>query len=282
MEILLERTGRAVAKCWERAEAATTFAIAQKHPHPSEEEITFIFFGELRDAVQKASNARELEQAFVTDLRTQLPGLSADGVRQIPGLVARVNQHGRWHEGHKSGSDLGVVITRPIVHKHAGGHSVEITRGHARGLLAQAKLGKIRKPNSERFKFRGLTGTQKRIIPKHHSYYWLLLYRLQDLDMNLEPFGWQSCRDRSVGEISDWLQSGTFPAEMSSATLIQKLSTGGVGTDSLSVVEALIDPEASQPRSVEIEVFWPEGAGPRTAILLQQPAESRIVRVSRG
>jgi hypothetical protein len=119
VKIQLERIGRAIAKCWERAEGATAVAIAEKHPHPAEEEITFTFCGELRLAVENASTACEFEQAFIADLRSHLPDLATDGMQRIRGLVARVNPHGRWHEGHKSASDLGGVITRPMVRRQA-------------------------------------------------------------------------------------------------------------------------------------------------------------------
>jgi len=53
-----------------------------------------------------------------------------------------VNFHSRWHEGLRSGADLGVVITRPSVREVTRPGDVVVIRDCPRALMAQAKLGK--------------------------------------------------------------------------------------------------------------------------------------------
>jgi hypothetical protein len=87
-----------IQRCWNQAEAETAKAVAEKYHSPNEEEVTFLFTGERRTAVEKASAAREVERAFLTDLRS-ISGIDDAVVRRGSGLMARVNLHGRQHEG---------------------------------------------------------------------------------------------------------------------------------------------------------------------------------------
>ena len=142
MDVTLTTLGQLIARCWNRAEDSVRGLVAQKHPAPSEELLTDLFAGELRVAVAKASKGRDVEAAFLTDLRRSIPHFDLDVARRASGLVARVNLHGHWHEGKLSAADLGIVVTRPRVQFAWGGTRVEFRRDHATGLLAQAKLGR--------------------------------------------------------------------------------------------------------------------------------------------
>ena len=110
MDVRLENLGKLIEECWNQAEGETIQAVAQKHPAPDEDEITFLFSGELRNSVAKASEAGRVEKAFLKDLRQSIPAADLDMTRWSSGLVARVNRHSRSHEGKVSGADLGVVI----------------------------------------------------------------------------------------------------------------------------------------------------------------------------
>jgi hypothetical protein len=149
--------------------------VAQRHPAPDEDEITFLFSGELRNSVTEASETGSVEEAFLKDLRQSIPASALDMRQWTRGLVARVNRHSRWNEGKVSGADLGVVIMRPLVQLGFRGNSIEFRRDHATGLLAQAKLGR---PGRSGHAWDGLTRPQEDLYPKRREYYSLLLYRL--------------------------------------------------------------------------------------------------------
>ena len=134
MEIRLSTLGQVIAKCWEAAEKETAKAVAEKYPDPGEENITFLFAGELRTSVAQASRQNAFAHAFWVDLQHAFPelGIGSRASLQAAGLVARVNLHSRRHEGHRSGSDLGVIITQPSVRRHSALSQVEVVRDHAR------------------------------------------------------------------------------------------------------------------------------------------------------
>jgi hypothetical protein len=195
MEIRLRQLGHAIARCWLVAEEATAKVIAEKHPDPEEEHITFLFAGELRASVSQASEANVFATAFQADLQHALPELGIGASLRTAGLMARVNFHSRQHEGDRSGSDLGVIITQPSVRRHSSLTQVEIVRDHARALLAQAKLNTRRVRRDGRKTWRSLTRSQKVILPGHSEYSALLLYCLEgSTRSNLTPFCWQLCR----------------------------------------------------------------------------------------
>jgi len=274
MQVRLNTLGQVIAKCWVEAEEATAKAIAEKYPDPEEENITFLFAGELRAAVAHASSKNAFANAFSADLQQALPGFGRDVSSKAAGLMARVNLHSRRHEGRRSGSDLGVIITQPSVRRHSVLPQVEIVRDHARALLAQAKLNKRKARRDGRMSWRSLTRPQKKILPDHSEYSALLLYRLEgSVRSKLAPFQWQSCKGHSIEDIENWLRAGNFPKEISSAEVIRDLSIGTLGTDAGPAVESLADPPSTWPSSIEIRVFWPDGEGPPEHLYLQSVAK---------
>lgn len=271
MDVKLTNLGKLIEGCWNRAEGETIQAIAQKHPAPDEDEITFLLSGELRTAVAEASDAGRVETAFLTDLRQSIHTLDLDITRWTSGLIARVNRHGRRHEGKVSGADLGVVIMRPLVRLAFGGTSIEFRRDHATGLLAQAKLGRQADPSDGGHAWDGLTRPQERLYPKRRAYYSLLLYRLNGQNADeLKPFGWQLCRQHTVKQVQKWLQVDAFPEEISSSEVLRKLFAGSIGTENPKLIKSVIDPPKLEARSITIHIFWPDGAGPPPSPLLHR------------
>jgi hypothetical protein len=267
MELKLSSLGQAIAACWSEAEAATARAVIKEHPDPEEEEVTIVFGGKLRAAVSRASRARRFERALIEDVQRSYPEIPYDSSTQLRGLAGRVTFHKRYHEGKYSGADLGIVVRRPALQPRWDGH-LEVVRGHARGMLAQAKLGKSSDENAPS-SFGQLTHQQKALLSSQAKYYWLLLYRLAG-GTRLAPFAWQSCNGFSISEVKDWLRSGVFPSKKNSNNVIMDLSCGRAGTTDPSVIEQVIDPKSSRrARAVEIEIHWPDGTGP-SELLVQR------------
>jgi hypothetical protein len=276
MIIELQNLGAVVASCWERAEETTRQAVAEKYSAPGEEQVTFLFGGELRAAVTDASNGRQFEAAFLEDLQREFHDIATDSLSNFNGLIARVNLHNRWHEGRYSASDLGVVIRRPFVQR-VGAYEVEIVQDQCSALLAQAKLGRPDEKHEGRMKWGKLTKKQATLIPTHQDYYALLLYRLAGTSGNdLSQFGWQLCRNHSVPKIKAWLRDDRFPEEIRSRDMIWGLSAGVVGTGSESVIERCIDPQNTRAGAIEIHVFWPPGEGPLNQVSLQHEARVEV------
>jgi hypothetical protein len=263
MQIRLQELGRVIAGCWDRAELRTQKAIPDKHPQPSEEELTFLFSGELRCVVEEASAAGMFSDAFKVDLKRHFSWLTSHDLRSFSGLIARVNFHTRSHEGLRSAADLGIAMTRPQV-QCLSDRQFRVFRNSARALLVQAKLGRCSSKQPEKSKWGRLTKQQKKLIPGRESYYALLLYRL-DAERNLARFGWQPCGSASVDEIEMWLRRGMFPNEMGSAQIVNGLAVGIVGTDCRSVIDRLVDPSSSRSTAIELRVFWPDDRGPSGA-----------------
>jgi hypothetical protein len=269
MDIKLKNLEMLIQQCWSRAEDNVIQAVAQRHHAPQEDEITFLFCGELRREVEGASNAGSVEAAFLADLLQSIPALGTDITRRIHGLVARVNRHPRWHEGKVSGADLGVVVVRPVVRLGFGGTEIKFIQDHARGLLAQAKLGRQTDPSRNGHEWNGLTKPQEKLYPKRRDYYSLLLYRLRGSNADeLRVFGWQLCEGHTIRHVKKWLRSDVFPAEILSSEVLKKLFDGSIGTDNPKIIERVIDPPKSEARSVTIHIFWPDGKGPPPSLPL--------------
>jgi hypothetical protein len=259
LKISMKNLGGVIAACWAAAEEATARAIAEKYPNPGEENITFLFGGELRASVAEESRKGSFARAFYADLLL-VPGIGRH-VLKAEGLVARVNLHSRWHEGRRSGSDLGMIVTKPSILWHPELREVEIVRDQARALLAQAKLNKSRQYRDGHISWGTLTKSQqKRFLPEYKEYSALLLYHLEDSARSkLAPFRWQLCRGScSIGDIKSWLLSGAFPEEISSTDVIRRLSAGELGTDK-KFYDSIVDPPASKFGAIEIRVYWPGG-----------------------
>jgi hypothetical protein len=129
-EIRLTTLGRLIEQCWNSAKTDTANSISQKYHGPNEEQLTFLFASELRNAIAEASTTHKIERAFLSDLKNQIPNVDRVA-SNCGGLIARVNFHGRQHEGRRSASDLGLVIRRPLVRIDPSGKRIEIHEDHA-------------------------------------------------------------------------------------------------------------------------------------------------------
>jgi hypothetical protein len=277
MDLALPKLNEIIAECWARAEEKTIQAVAEKYPAIAEEQITFLFGGELRTAVAQASARNEFATAFLADIESQFPDVSANSLSGLGGLIAQVNLHNRWHEGHRSAADMGIVINRPSLFL-AASDLIQVIRDRSQGLLVQAKLGQATSEDTK-MKWRTLTPKQQKLIPAHERYYTLLLYRLRGSSKtDLGQFGWQLCGGHTVREIKDWLSRGTFPNETRSAEVIRNLGVGSIGTADPCLIERYIDPKNSQTSAIEIRVFWPDGEGPQEFVSVRQET-SVVVQV---
>ena len=182
--IPLKRTARAITECWKTAETRTCDAVQANYWAPAEEHITFLFRGELRQAIDEANQRSEFGKAFVADLLSAYPELrGAQRISQSARLFGSVTFHGHSHEGSTSGSDLGLIIRRPsIVVDGWPSDRLTIHDDYARALLVQAKLGRPVQSKPGRVQWGSLTDDQTVLIPKHSQYYSLLLYRWQDAE----------------------------------------------------------------------------------------------------
>src|SRR5258708_20580452 len=261
-----------MASCWNSAEDELRDLVLQEHPSPSEVLITELFAGKLRIAVNQASSTGKVERAFLVDLRRSIPHLPSDITRRTSGLTARVVFHKQRHEGRVSAADLGVLVTRPIVERASGGDRIKFHRSHATGLLAQAKLGRPAKRTKGGHVWNHLTKDQVRLYPERHGYYSFLLYRLNGLKANeLEAFRWQLCRgEPDILQVKEWLRSDVFPEEMTSSQILSKLFARTIRSPHSNVIETIVDPVASDVHSIDLQIFWPDGAGPPPSIELHQ------------
>jgi hypothetical protein len=281
LEVKLTNLGAVIEACWNRAESETREVIARKHPAPQEDEITFLFCGELRTAVEEASNTGIVEKAFLRDLRQSIPALDLRITQLTSGLVAQVNRHSRSHEGRVSGADLGIVIVRPLVQFEYGGDHIVFVRDYTRGLLAQAKLWS--KGNSSKgvlHHWDSLTPSQQRLYSKRREYSSFLLYRLTGQNASeLCTFDWQLCRGHNLKQVKKWFRMDSFPEEISSSDLLRKLFAGSIGTTDTNIIKSVIDPPKSRARAVTLHIFWPDGKGPPPSLALhrqQQRVQQRL------
>jgi hypothetical protein len=273
-QIRLKKLSAVIAQCWASAEEEARAAIREKYWGPTEEQITFLFSGALRGAVASASRARKFEVAFVADLVATCPHLHSEIADVAAGLMGSVNFHNRYHEGKRSGADIGLLVTQPRAERSGWPEGVRIETHYARALLAQAKLGKLKTMQrnlADKISWRGLTAPQQRLIPQHAKYYSLLLYRLTDAESRvLGAFRWQLCNDSSVSDIQKWLRRGGFPAERDSVDVIGALAAGTVGTDNQQVCRMIADPRKSPVQYIEIRVAWPDSRRPPDCLVLRQ------------
>jgi hypothetical protein len=260
-----------IAGCWAEAESGLTALIAEKHPNPSEELITDLLAGELRASVARASGTRRVEHAFLEDLDSQIRSLNVSDARRFGGLIASVTPHTKSHEGRVSAADLGIVILRPQVWlNRRGNDTIECSRDHATGLLAQAKLG-LHKKRREGYSWNSLKKNQEELFPDRRAYYSLLLYRLKGKEMSeFQPLQWQLCRDHRVEDVKQWLRSGLFPGEQPSSALLKHLFDGKIDTLDPGIIQSVIAPTKGDFRAIEIRIFWPDGSGPPPSFHHQQ------------
>jgi hypothetical protein len=263
LEIKLNKLAQVIAACWVEAEARLIKRIADQHPNPSEELITDLLEGELRASVARASETHRVEHAFLEDLYSQIPHLDVSEARRFGGLIARVIPHTKPHESRVSAADLGIVILRPQVWLNGwGNETIECSRDHATGLLAQAKLGHY-KIRGRGYSWNPLKKSQVDLFAGRHAYYALLLYRLKGMKLNeFQPLCWQLCREHTVEDAKEWLRSDLFPEEQRSSALLKKLFDGEIGTPDRDIIQSIVDPTKGDFHTIEIRIFWPDGSGP--------------------
>jgi hypothetical protein len=271
LEIKLTHLAKLLEDCWDSAELETAKLVGRKYPAPNEENLTFLFSGELRSMVEQASEARKIESAFLSDLRATIHNLPYRVEEHARGLVARVTFHGRWHEGHRSAADMGIVVTRPIVDVSLGHTRIEFRRDHATGLLAQAKLACFVNAEESRLRWGTLTPSQVRKFSKRSDYYSLLLYRLGGPTRNeLKTFGWQLCKGHTSRAAQQWLESDAFPDELSSRAILGRLFARTIGSEDPNALESIIDPTEPGAHAIELHISWPDGDGPPPSMSLQE------------
>jgi hypothetical protein len=281
LEIKPNKLAQVIAGCWAEAESRVTELIAKQHPNPPEELITDLLAGELRASVARASGTRRVQNAFLEDLDSQIPSLNFSDARRFGGLIASVTPHTKSHEGRLSAADLGIVILRPQVWlKGWVNQTIECSRDHATGLLAQAKLGHY-KERRKGYSWNSLKKGQEDLYPDRRAYYSLLLYRLKGKELNeFQPMRWQLCRDHMLEDVKQWLRSGLFPEEQPSSALLKSLFDGKIGTMDSNIIQSIIAPTKGDFRSIEIRIFWPDGSGPPASFHReQQHQEVRIQRL---
>ena len=271
LEIKLNKLAQVIAGCWAETESRLAELIAEKHPNPSEELITDLLTGELRASVAHASSTHRVEHAFLEDLASQIPNLDVSEVRRFGGLIASVTPHTKSHEGRVSAADVGIVILRPQVWLNGwGNETIECSRDHATGLLAQAKLGHHKK-RRKGYSWNSLKKKQEDLFPDRRAYYSLLLYRLKGKELSeFQPLRWQLCRDYMVEDLKQWLRSDLFPEEEASSVLLKNLFDGKIGTLDPNIIQSVIAPAKGDFRAIEIRIFWPDGSGPPPSIHHQQ------------
>ena len=235
---------------------------------------SYVFHGELRAVVEKASNEGIVRKSFLKDLEGAFPNLkySQDLSRIAEGIRATTVLHPRELEK-KTGGDLGILLVRPDVYPRDFDDSVlNIDDDHQRGLLAQAKL-KSRQTPSRRSNWGSLTPNQKKVLPQHLSYLSLILYEYSDNErMSLLPFRWQLCHEASINEIERWLQINEFPSLKDSVSIIRMLGSDRIGTNDKNIIQEYICPKVR--RSLIIHIGWPPDASPPLEIKVWKSTHS--------
>jgi hypothetical protein len=271
LEIKLKRLAQVIAGCWTEAESNLGQLITQAYPRPSEELITDLLVGQLRMSVERASGNRKIERAFLQDVESGISHLSYLDASRFAGLVASVTPHNKTHEGKISAADFGFVVRRPQVQLNGwSDKTIECSRDHATGILAQAKLGHQKKRHKG-YSWGRFQKTQEKLYPSRQSYYSLLLYRLGGEKFNaLDSVRWQLCHGNTIEEAKNWLRADRFPEEKTSPEILKQLFDRQIGTDDPDVIESVIAPTPGDPRVVEIRISWPDHSGPPPSFHLQQ------------
>lgn len=242
---------KVISKCWIESEKQLRYSIKKKHQDSDEDFITRLFHDEFKESLNKDSETKKIETAFLIDLRDALPELAYSGelTNVSSGLIASSTLHPIEIEK-KTGGDLGLSINRPNVVLTSQGYSKLQVDFYRRGLLCQAK---VKRRNG---RWGRLTDNQEKVLADRLSYLSLLLYEYVDSKRtNLMPFKWQLCNFFSVTEIKNWLGSDGFPSLSKSDEIINLLGNNEIGTDDISEIEKFICPE-TRP-SLEINIWWP-------------------------
>jgi hypothetical protein len=272
-DVKLNHLEALVAECWINAEKETAAQIAEEHDRPADEPVTFLFEGKRRKAVANASGSGRIASAFLSDVRSSISTLDPNSTPRFSGLIARVNFHNRHNEGHKSGADLGVVLSKPRLNIDAFFSRTDTIPDQAIGLLAQAKLGRCGERPGSVYRWNPHTDQQVRLFPIRHNYSCLLLYRLCGERQNeLRPFGWQLCKNYTADDAQGWLKRDSFPSEKSSAEIMRGLFARSIGTEDAATIKTIIDPSSSAAQAIEVRISWPSGEGPGSSTYLQMPS----------
>lgn len=243
---------KVISKCWIESEERLRSSIKTKHPDLDEPFITRLFYDEFRESLNKASETKKIENAFLIDLRDAFPELaySCELTNVSSGLIASSTLHSKEIEK-ETGGDLGLSINRPDVVLTSQGYSKLQVDLYRRGLLCQAK---VKRRNG---RWGELSENQEKVLADRLSYLSLLLYEYVDPNRtNLMPFKWQLCNSFSVAEIKNWLSSNDFPRLFDSREIINLLGNNEIGTDDISEIEKFICPETRT--SLEINIWWPK------------------------
>jgi hypothetical protein len=170
------------------AEITAKDYIKEYHHDADEEFITDLLHDHIKRELQKASDTKLIQDAFLNDLKSALPHRAAFDFNfdrklrwKAQGLIADIILHNKREEG-RTGGDFGIVIVRPRI--HAMSDSLVIKKGRESGLLCQAKL------MNRNDKWRRLGKNQKKTLPNHLDFVSLVLYSYFDKKRSeLNPCG---------------------------------------------------------------------------------------------
>jgi hypothetical protein len=244
-----------VAQCFATAELEVRDIVASTRPNANEEAITNDLELQLAKSLRVASANREIESAFVEDLRNAYPMVDSDQFQETAsGLVAQVSWQERSTEA-RTGGDFGIVLARPVV--NFGDTSFSIAPGHRRGILVQAKKGHVDG------RWGRLKQNQEGLFPSFRPHGVLLLYPFANTHALME-FKWLPCRRRQLSTIKTWLKKGTFPPGLDSAELINELGRGQLGTSDQDVITDRIAPGSE--RTLVIRIDWSIHRPPRSEV----------------
>lgn len=274
-----------VTNCWIRAEKKTRKLLADRHFDKDEEFITELFHGEFRCTVDKASEAGNIKEAFLQDLREQFPDIRDSFELEIiaSGITANVSKHPKSIEG-ESGGDLGITFIRPNVTACDADPSVlNIDDDYRRGLLCQAKI-KRRPSKGHKSCWGSFTTNQKKILPERLKYLSLLLYEYEDEQRhNLNPFSWQLCNGVQLDKVENWLKNGVFQNLTTSDRIIKMIGNDKIGTDDKIILKQYIDPEIR--RALVVKIGWPPDKKPPSQVTIErniQLKEEEQICIVRG
>ncbi len=259
-----------IVKCWTSAEEQAREGLKKRFHDKNEEFITELFHGEFRGALDAATKAGSVKQAFCKDVKLHIPelGYSGDLERLASGISATVTLHPREVE-ERTGGDIDLVLIRPNVNFHPFRKgTLTVDQHYSRGLLCQAKI-KRRSPAGHKAKWGDFTQSQRKILRNRTQYLALLLYEYHNAERStLMPFQWQVCGGANFKDVECWLKSGVFPSLLTSEKIIHRLADDKIGTGQKDIIEQLIAPAVRG--SLVIRVGWPPGQGPSQNFFLRQ------------